>query len=51
MIMTQGVELNCINDTVVYIRNLGEEKIFVFNVYDNGETELIINKDKIYKEE
>lgn len=51
MIMTQEAELSCINDTVVYIRDLGEEKIFVLNVYDNGETELIINKDKIYKEE
>lgn len=36
---------------IIYIKNLGEEKIFVLNVYDNGETELIINRDKIYKEE
>lgn len=35
---------------IIYIRELGEEKIFVLNVYNNGETELIINKDKIYKE-
>lgn len=35
----------------LYIKDLGEEKIFILNVYDNGETELIINKDKIYKEE
>lgn len=36
---------------IIYIKDLGEETIFVLNVYDNGEIELIVNKDKIYKEE